>query len=55
MKKYLTKILEVQGNENVIIPSKIFDIYTRLEISLGLYLSAQSNILTEARSILDEL
>ena len=39
----------------IIIPSNIIDIYTRLEILLGLKLSGHTNILTEASNLIDEL
>ena len=38
-----------------IIPSNIIDIYTRLEVLLGLKLSGHSDTLTEASALLDEL
>ena len=38
-----------------IIPSNIIDIYTRLEILLGLKLSGHTNTLTEACNLIDEL
>ena len=38
-----------------IIPSNIFDIYTRLEVLLGLKSSGHNNTLTEASNLLDEL
>ena len=47
--------LEGQGIEKFIIPSNIIDIYTRLEILLGLKLSGHSNTLTEASNLIDEL
>ena len=39
----------------IIIPSNIIDIYTRLEILLGLKLSGHNNTLTEASNLIDEL
>ena len=39
----------------IIIPSNIIDIYTRLEILLGLKLAGHSDILTEASNLIDEL
>ena len=39
----------------IMIPSKITDIYTRLEILLGLRLSGHTNTLTEASNLIDEL
>ena len=44
-----------KGIEKIIIPSNIFDIYTRLEILLGQKLSGHSSTLTEASSSKDEL
>ena len=39
----------------IIIPSNIIDIYTRLEVLLGLKLSGHTDTLTEASALLDEL
>ena len=39
----------------IIIPSNIIDIYTRLEILLGLKLSGNTDNLTEASNLIDEL
>ena len=39
----------------IIIPSNIFDIYTRLEVLLGLKLSGHSDTLSEASNLIDEL
>ena len=39
----------------IIIPSNIIDIYTRLEILLGLNLSGHTDTLTEASNLIDEL
>ena len=47
--------MEGQGIEKIIIPSKIIDIYTRLEIILGLKLSGHSDTLIEASNLIDEL
>ena len=44
-----------QGIEKFFIPSDIIDIYTRLEILLGLKLSGHTETLTEASSLIDEL
>ena len=41
--------------EKIIIPSNIIDIYTRLEVLLGLKLSGHSDSLTEASNLIDEL
>ena len=46
--------LQVKGVK-IFIPSKIIDIYTRLEILLGLNLSGHSDTLTEASNLIDEL
>ena len=46
--------LEGQGVK-IIIPSNIIDIYTRLEVILGLKLSGHTDTLTEASNFLDEL
>ena len=37
------------------IPSNIIDIYTRLEILLGIKLSGHSDTLTEASNLIDDL
>ena len=47
--------LKSKGIEKIIIPSNIIDIYTRLEILLGLKLSGHSYTLTEASNLIDEL
>ena len=47
-------VLEGQGVINII-PSNIIDIYTRLEVLLGLKLSGHSDTLTEASNLIDEL
>ena len=54
IKKEEPSDLEGQGMK-IIIPSNIIDIYTRLEILLGLKLSGHTNTLTEASNLLDEL
>ena len=46
--------LEGQGVK-IIIPSDVIDIYTRLEILLGLKLSGHTDTLTEASNLIDEL
>ena len=43
-----------RGFEKVIIPSNIIDIYTGLEILLGLKLSGHTDTFTEASSLIDE-
>ena len=47
--------LQGQGIEKIIIPSNKIDIYTRLEILLGLNLSGHTDTLTEASNLVDEL
>ena len=39
----------------ITVPSNIIDIYTRLEILLGTKLSSQTDTLTEASNLIDEL
>ena len=51
----LEKKLKVKGIEIIIIPSNIIEIYTRLEVLLGLKLSGHTNTLTEASNLIDEL
>ena len=46
--------LQGQGLK-IIIPSTIIDIYTRLEVLLGLKLSGHTDTLTEASNLIDEL
>ena len=46
--------LEGQGMK-IIIPSNIIDIYTRLEVLLGLKLSGHTDTLTEVSNLIDEL
>ena len=46
--------LQGEGFENII-PSNIIDIYTRLEVLLGLKLSGHTDTLTEASTLTDEL
>ena len=47
--------LKGSGIEKIIIPSNIIDIYTRLEILLGLKLSGHTDILTEASNLMGAL
>ena len=47
-------ILQGEGLK-IIKPSNIIDIYTRLEILLGLKLPGHTNTLTEASNLIDEL
>ena len=47
--------LKGKGIEEIIIPSNIIDIYTRLEILLGLNLSGRTDTLSEASNLIDEL
>ena len=51
----ILNIYKVQVLKKIIIPSDIIDIYTRLEILLGLKLSGHSDTLTEASNLIDEL
>ena len=44
-----------KGIEKIVKPSNIIDIYTRLEIILGLKLAGHSDTLTEASNLIDEL
>ena len=55
--KNILKPINLQGRgiEKTIIPSNIIDIYTRLEILLGLKLSGHTDTLTEASNLIDEL
>ena len=47
---------ELQGEGiKIIIPSNIIDIYTKLEILVGLKLSGHSDTLTEASNLIDDL
>ena len=47
---------DLQGEGiKIIIPSNIIDIYTRLEILLGLKLSGHTDTLTEASNLIDEI
>ena len=39
----------------IILPSNIIDIYTRLEVLLGLKLSGHTDTLTEASNLIDDL
>ena len=52
---YESVILEDQGVEKIIIPSIIIDIYTRLEVLLGLKLSESTDTLTEDINLTDEI
>ena len=47
--------LQCRGSERKIIPSNIVDIYTRLEILLGLKLTGHTDTLREASNLIDEL
>ena len=51
----LDKKLRGKGVEKIMIPSNIIDIYTRLEVLLGLKLSGHSDTLTEASNLIVEL
>ena len=47
---------DLQGEGvKIIIPSNIIDIYTRLEVSLGLKISGHTETLTEASALIDHL
>ena len=55
LKIFFTKRnLEGQGAK-IIIPPNIIDIYTRLEVLLGLKVSGHSNTLSEASNLIDEI
>ena len=47
--------LEGQRFQKIIIPSNIIDIYTRLEVLLGLKLTSHTDTKTEASNLLDEI
>ena len=47
--------LEGRGIEKILIPSNIFDIYTRLEVLLSLKSSGHNLFLTEASNIIHEI
>ena len=47
--------LQGTGIEKIFVPSNIVDIYTRLEVLLGLKLSGHTDTLTEASNLIDEL
>ena len=47
--------LQGTGVRKIIIPSNIIDIYTRLEVLLGLKLSGHTDTLIEASNLIDEL
>ena len=47
--------LQGRGIEKIIIPNNIIEIYTRLEVLLGLKLSGHTDTLTEASNLIDEL
>ena len=47
--------LEGHGNDEILIQSNVFDIYTILEILPGQKLSGHTNTLTEASNLLNEL
>ena len=49
------KKLKGRGIEKIKTPSDRIDIYTRLEVLLGLKLSGHTDILTEASNLIDEL
>ena len=47
--------LKGRGIEKIIIPSNIIDIYTRLEVLLGLRFLGHTDTLTETSNLIDEL
>ena len=47
--------LEGSGVSKITIPSNIIEIWTRLQVLLGLIISGHTNILTEASSLIDEV
>ena len=48
--------IDLEGDGvKIIIPSNIIDIYTRLEVLLGLKISGHTDTLTEASNLIDEL
>ena len=69
LRKKVSEIQNIRFNENtddsdsdlqregvkIIIPTNIIDIYTRLEVLLGLKLSGHTNTLTEASNLIVEL
>ena len=50
--KLIYKVTELK---KIFIPSNIIDIYTRIEVLLGLTLSGHSNTLSEASNLIEEL
>ena len=57
VRKILNLDTKVKGRaiKNIIIPSNIIDIYTMLEVLLGLKLSGHTDTLTEAKNLIAEL
>ena len=51
----MLQILTVYKVVKIFIPSKIIEIYTRLEVLPGLKRSGHTDILTEASNLIDEL
>ena len=51
----LDEKLKGRGIEKIIIPSNIINIYTRLEVLLGLKISGHTDTLTEASNLIGEL
>ena len=47
--------LEGQGSGKSVIPSNVLDIWTKLELLLGLKLTGHTDNLTEAGNLIDEL
>ena len=52
---FLDTKLRGKGIEKIIIPSNVYDIYTRLEVLLGYKLSGHTDTLTEASNLIDEI
>ena len=46
--------VEGEGIEKIIIPFNIIDVYTRLEVLLGLKLSGHTDTFTEVSNLIDE-
>ena len=47
--------LKCRGIEKIVFPSNLSDIYTRLEVLLGIKISGHTDTLTEASSLIDQL
>ena len=56
VRKILNLDKQLKGRvEKITIPSNVIDIYTRLEVLLGIKISGHTDILTEASNLIDEL